>query len=109
MSGWQASNIGNSAVALSSSNELMHAFSAYDMTVMGKIPAGFCVFARYDIETDQVTWYFSPEAADFARRFGGEPSEKPIPSEGFGLQVGAAESLAIHFPELSRRRRTGRD
>lgn len=105
MSEWQKSEIGGSAAALGFSNELMNAVIAYGVSVRGQIPAGFGVFSTYDIQNDTVVWFFSPEAALLARQFRGTPTEKPTPSDGFGLLAGNQSSTMIHFPAYFSRHR----
>jgi hypothetical protein len=105
MSAWHSKNVGDGVEALAPSMQLHEAFAALASASTGGLPPGIGVFSRYDLGTNTVTWYFSPEASSLSKVFKAVPCEKPVPSEGFGLLVGDARSWEVHFAGYLARRR----
>lgn len=104
MEGWQKSEMGDGVESQAPGNGLMQEVMAYGVSVDGQIPSGFGVFSYYDRERNVVIWYFSPDAAFLAKKYGGAPCEKPTAQKGFSLLVGNQMSTTIHFPEHFSRR-----
>jgi hypothetical protein len=69
------------------------------MTLQGA--GATAVFSHHDLRTNEVTWYFSPEAAPVAMLFGAEQCEKPGRMAGLALSAGAADAWQVHFPGYS--------
>jgi len=105
MDQWQCKEVGDGVAAFQPAMELHKAFLALGLAT-GRIEQGFGVFSYYDLSTNMVTWYFSPEATALAKTFGASPCEKPAPSPGFSLLAGDGRSWEVHFPGYvgSRRR-----
>lgn len=102
MTTWQCKEVGDGMEAYRPSKQLFDAF--FDLASTSDLPPGIGVFSNYDLETNIVTWYFTPEASTLAEAFGATPCVKPVPVEGFGLLVGSQDSWQIHFPDyLSKR------
>jgi hypothetical protein len=100
--------MGDGVAAFAPTQELFNAIMAYGVSSGGNIPEGLGVFSFYDLEQNQVIWYFSPEASFLGKAFNAEPCEKPVPKEGFGLLAGDQRSWTTHFPEyISQHRQCG--
>ena len=56
------------------------------------------IFAYHDLRSNEVTWYFSPEAAPLAKSFDATPCEKPEPFSGLALRLGDTANWHAHFP-----------
>lgn len=97
MSTWHSKNIGDGVQAFDPSQKLHEAFLA--LARSGDLPPGIGVFSRYDLRTNVVTWYFSPEATALAAKFDATLCEKPVPTRGFGLLAGDSQSWKVHFPD----------
>lgn len=106
MSTWHSKAIGDGIEAFEPSMRLHEAFFSLARNG-GSVPENAAVFSRYDLDSNVITWYFSPEAASLASAFGAAPCEKPLPSEGFGFLSGDTRAWQAHFPGYvaSRRRR----
>lgn len=107
MAGWQKAEMRERGNPLELSDRLEAAVVSFGTSVEGQIPPGFGVFSWHDQARNKDSWYFSPEAAPLAGLFGGEPCEKPVPQDGFGLLAGNASSGEIHFPAYFPRRWVG--
>jgi hypothetical protein len=106
MDQWQCKEVGDGVAAFQPAMELHKAFLEVAVA-SGHVDPGFGVFSSHDLSENMVTWYFSPEAAALATRFGASPCDKPTPSPGFSLLAGEGRSWEIHWLGYiaSRRRR----
>ena len=104
MSQWFRKDLGNGMYAQAPTREMQTAF----MQVFLRVPVGSgrAMFSRYDLASDNVEVYFTPEAADVALQFNATPCSKPDVSElRISLLCGDGHDIAIHFPEQSRNNR----
>ena len=97
MTRWYSKNIGDGIKAYEPSKQIQEAFPPL-FTAAGT-PVSMAVFSRYDLETNVVTVYFSPEAAELAQIFSATPCEKPSFENSLGLLAGDQKSIGILFPE----------
>ena len=104
MDTWNSKSVGDGVAAFQPSMQLHQAFLNMASASAG-VPANAAVFSYYELDTNVVTWYFSPEATSLAKMFGATPCDKPTPSKGFGLLVGDGRSWGAHFPNYLANRR----
>ena len=103
MSTWYKKDLGDGVAAFEPSSRLHQAFLA--LAASGELPKVVGVYSIYDLETNIVSWYFSPEAESLAKLFNAAPCDKPIPKEGFGLLAGNGPCWEDHFPDYVNRKR----
>ena len=94
---WHMKTFSDPMVALGPSSTLHDAFFSMCVARGGK-PGTMAVFSHHDLRTNQVTWFFSPDAALLAKAFDATPCDKPDPLPGLALSVGDAASWQTHFP-----------
>ena len=97
MTRWYSKTLGDGMTAYEPSDEIEQAFlPLYEAA--GK-PAEMAVFTRYDSEGRlqcEVTAFFSPAAAEIARRLGAVPCSRP-PRDHLTLLAGDARSWDVLF------------
>lgn len=102
---WYRLDLGNGADAFAPTRRIQDAFVAL-MIAHGVPRPGFALFSRYDLESDNVEMFFTPEARDLAQQFGAVSCEKPTHNNySLGLLCGEADALSAHFPDHPRHRR----
>ena len=98
MSQWYRKDLGNGMVAFQPTREMQTSFMA--VFLLEKPGSGRAMFSRYDLASDNIEVYFTPETADIAKSFGARPCEKPTLNDyQMGLLCGDGNDLSIHFPE----------
>ena len=105
MKTWHQARMVDASAALAAFDKLQQAFMAQAISERGAVPHGRGVFVADDPTTNNVIWYFSPEAKALAEIFGGQPCEKPVPNKNFSLLVGEQRSAMLYFPEYFNRAR----
>lgn len=99
MGSWHRLDLGSGTDVYPARTQIMKAFTAR-MFARGDAPPGTGVFSRYDLSTDNVQVYFTPDLSDLAEQFHATPCDKPLLTAGrIGLLCGNALSLALHFPD----------
>ncbi len=78
--------------------ELHKEFLQLALASGGSVVKGFGVWSFYDLSENMVTWYFSPEAAALAMRFGAPPARnqrrpQALVSSSVTVEVGKCISL----------------
>ena len=96
MNSWHRKNMGDGIAARHEEERLFKAFQNF---VSNGVFPNISVFFRRDLETNVVTWWFSPEASELAQNFEAQSCEKPLPEGAFGLLVGDNNALKNYFPE----------
>ena len=96
MDTWYVATFDDVNDSLRATSKLHDSFFA--LCAARKGPGTVAVFSCHDLRTNQVTWYFSPEASTLGQPFGAIPCEKPTPMYGLSLSVGEASSWETHFP-----------
>ena len=96
---WHALFLGNGADAYAPTLKIQETFMATFMAAGG--PIEMALFSTIESGTAEVTLYFSPAAANFAKSIAGAvPSEKP-PRERVGLLAGDARCWDALYPSAS--------
>ncbi|MEO8164724.1 MAG: hypothetical protein ABI619_04940 [Betaproteobacteria bacterium] len=99
MDTWFSKNLGDGITAAVPAAEIEEAFERLS-TAAGS-PPDMAVLTRYDSEGHlqcEVTAFFSPAAAELARRFEAKPCVKPL-RNGLGLLAGDARCWAMLFSD----------
>ena len=104
MASWHSKELGDGVEAYEPTQKIEQAF----LTLAGHYSSDAAVFSRYDLETNVVTFYFTPPAELLAKKFGAVPCEKPIPKEGFGLKFGDDSLWEVYFPGYRAHRQSSR-
>ena len=66
-------------------------------------PIGMAIFSSYNEESNQVTLYFTPKAANLAMQFGAQACEANFVDQTLSLLVGDERSVAYLFPDAEER------
>ena len=106
MASWHSKELGNDVEAYKLDTKIQEAYLT--LVQAGHYSSDAAVFSRNDLETNVITFYFTPSAELLAKAFGAVPCEKPIPKEGFGLIVGDARVWEVYFPGYRVRRQSSR-
>lgn len=97
MTTWFSKDLGDGQAALAPSKDILAAYLAHALA-HGE-DTGAAVFSRMDLATGMVTAYFTPEAAELARRFGAESCPKPERVGRLTLLAGSQIDWGKHFPD----------
>jgi len=102
---WFSKALGDGVEAYAPSTRILDAFESVYMAA--DQPPNMAVFSRYELPSNIVMVYFTPEAANLALTHGATPCEKPS-SEGIGLLAGDYNAWQTYFPGYtpSRQRRS---
>jgi hypothetical protein len=100
---WYSMSLGDGIMAAIPTAEIEEKF-LQSFTALG-MPPEMAVFTRAESEGRlhcEVIAYFSPAAADVAKKFNTEPCEKPARA-GLGLLAGDERAWSVLFPESNQR------
>ena len=97
MANWYSKELGDGIEAHKPTKEIQDAF--HILSMIERCSSDAAVFSQDDSEANMITVYFTPSAELLAKRFRAVPCKKPIPKKGFGLSVGDARAMKVHFPE----------
>ena len=106
MASWHSKEIVNDDEAYKLDTKVQEAYLT--LVHAGHYSSDAAVFSRNDIETNVITFYFTPSADLLSKAFRAVPCEKPIPQEGFGLCVGDDRVWEAYFPGYRARRQSSR-
>ena len=106
MANWHSKELGNGVEAYKLDTKIQEAYLTFVQA--GQYSPDVAVFSRNDLETNMITFYFTPSAELLAKAFAAVPCEKPIPKEGFGLIVGDVRVWEVYFPEYLADRQSSR-
>jgi hypothetical protein len=96
---WFWKNLGDGVTACEPSADIEAAF--HPLFAAAGNPADMAVFTRYESEGRlqcEVIAYFSPAAAEIARKFGAQPCMRPARA-GLGSLAGDPRCWPVLFPE----------
>jgi len=96
MNTWYRKDLGDGIAAFGPTKTIQDAF--IKLAELQGLSSDLAVFSKYDLQSNNVTVYFTPSAKLLAEDFNAKPCEKPTPQDHLSLLVGDARSWEVHFP-----------